>query len=370
MGAYGRGMGNFVANLVREIAQHPTDQEFIAYVANGDNLLDGALPDWLKTRPLGAANSIWAEQASLPVAAIRDRLDVLHCPANTAPIALPRRIKLVLTIHDVMFMMPECVIPRSSSRYQRLGRSYRRFTVPRAARHACTVVTDSHSSANDISTYLALPSERIRVVYGAAGNRWLGHVSDDEVARARRTHAAGGRFVLALGGVDPRKNTARVIEAFALFNKSTGRCQRLIIAGLPNRAVAEYRACAVRAGIAENVTFLDFISERELAALYHGADVFLYPSLYEGFGLPVLEAMTAGTPVVTSRVGSIPEVARDAAIMVDPLDTRAIADALTRVIDNAGLRHELIARGRCRALCFSWEKATRELISIYEEALQ
>ena len=366
--SYRRGMGNFVHELVGALAKLASNNEFILYVSRGTAASDIPGNGRFKVRRLGLPFFAFEEQISLGLTAMRDRLDILHCPANTGPLMLRRRTRLVLTIHDVMYLMPESELPRSQSAYQRAGRLYRSWVVPRLVRRASAVTTDSRRSADDVVTYLGIEHEGIRVVYAAPGATYTEPIAEGQIAGVSRRHGIGKRFVLALGAIDPRKNTRRIVTAFAALRANVGVDYQLVIAGLSGGARDRVRALADESGAGGQIVVLGFVPESDLAALYHAAQVFVYPSLYEGFGLPVLEAMACGTPVIASTAGSIPEIAGDAAILVDPNDTGAIAEALRRVVLDGALRRDLIGRGRARAAEFSWERAAREMIAVYEEA--
>jgi glycosyltransferase involved in cell wall biosynthesis len=173
-----------------------------------------------------------------------------------------------------------------------------------------------------------------------------------------------------LGASDPRKNTARVIEAFAALRNGATDRRQLVVAGLSPAAQNDFSNHAAGLGILDDVCLLGFVAEEELVLLYNMAQVVVYPSLYEGFGLPVLEAMACGAPVITSNVSSIPEVAGDAAILIDPTDTAALVQAMTRLADDEVLRRELIARGELQVSKFSWRRAAQETLAIYEEVAQ
>ena len=364
--SYRRGMGNYVFNLIAALGTLDTANQYVLYVGRlSDAKL--ALPANFRASVVSSPPYPLWEQVLLPWHAWKDRLDVLHCPANTGPLWLPKSIRLVLTVHDVMYLLPADVLPPSPSLYQRLGRRYRRLVVPAVARRAAAIVTDSHHSRQDIERYLGIPPEKSRVIR-AAPNRACRLVTDMVVlGDVRRRYALDGPFILALAGTDPRKNVLRVIDAFAGLRGYD--VYRLVLAGLSPRDGRKALARARERGVAERVVFTGFVPEEDLVALYNLAVVFLYPSLYEGFGLPVLEAMLCGTPVVASRAGSIPEVAGNAVLFVDPADTGMIIEALHAVLSDDALAGRLRDAGRVHATRFSWALAASEVRNVYEEVM-
>jgi glycosyltransferase involved in cell wall biosynthesis len=364
-----RGIGNIVHNLVEALARLPAPPELHIYVQGLSGLDVPPAKGPVQFRAVPHAPYLLWEQLLVPRAAARDGVDLLHSPANTGPLWIPAGMTQVVTVHDVMFSLPPTRVGRSPSAYQRLGRRYRRAVVPRVARRAAAVITDSEHSLADVGQVLGVAAERIHLVRPAAGGEF--RVLEAEEVRRSLPPAvpAEARYALVLGAVDPRKNTALVLEAFARFRDSGSHDHRLVLAGLDRLAEAALRRRASELGIASQVTPLGFVTPAELVALYNGASMFLYPSRYEGFGLPVLEAMACGTPVVASCTTSIPEVAGSAAILVEPTDLDALVRAMRLVAEHEPTRRRLREAGLRRAAAFSWDRAARETLAVYETAL-
>jgi glycosyltransferase involved in cell wall biosynthesis len=281
----------------------------------------------------GRAGTLWLDLAWYPhVLPHRARgADVLHCPTYRGPVH--SRTPLVVTVHDVaIFRHPE-VFPRWT-------REYSRRVVPRVLRAATRILAVSELTASELVEVLGIPREKISVTPNAV----------DDVFTSEGPHA-DGEYALAVGTLEPRKNLARAIAATAQ-------------AGLELRVVGARGWGGVEAQ-GEHVQWLGEPSDTELAAQYRGARCLVYPSLYEGFGIPVLEAMACGTPVVTSRGGATEEVAGGAAVLVDPLDVESIAAGIREAIDR---RDDLHARGLVRARDFSWDETARLTLRAYEEA--
>jgi len=368
--SYRRGMGTFVYHLLSNLAVLDRKNQYLLYVSTEPKDLDLSLPENFIIRSLiWPSYPLW-EQISLPLEAMHDDVDVLHCTANTGPLFLSQQIKLVLTIHDVMYLLPYEVLPPSPSVYQRLGRIYRRWIVPHVAKRANAIITVSRHSRQDILRILQVPPERVFVIYEAPSHVFCPLPSKEMIKKVKQRYRIQNRFILALGGLDPRKNTNRTLQAFKDFSEQSKNDYQLVIVGLPRSGQRLFSRTAMEIGITEKVIFTGFVPEEDLVALYNGADVFLYPSLYEGFGLPVLEAMACGTPVIASTAGSIPEIAGESALLIEPKDVEALALAIEQVVTDQTLRHALIARGFEHVKKFSWEKAVRELLAVYEKVMQ
>jgi glycosyltransferase involved in cell wall biosynthesis len=272
--------------------------------------------------------------AALPARARRDGVDVLHCPTHRAPVR--SRVPLVVTFHDLAVL-------RHPETFNRWTRSYSRFVLPRVAKAARRLIAVSEFTRRELLEVLDVPEDKVRVIPNAVGDPF-----------SAEGEAAEGDYVLAVGTLEPRKNLARLVDGFR--RAELNGC-RLLVAGSPGWGGVDAKG--------EGVRWLGEVGDEELARLYRGARAVAYVSLYEGFGLPVLEAMACGTPVVAARNEAAEEVAGDAAVLVDPLDPDAIATGLGEAIDR---RDELRARGLERARAFDWADAARATVEVYREA--
>jgi glycosyltransferase involved in cell wall biosynthesis len=305
---------------------------------------------------------VW-EQFTGPAAAREAGADLLHVPYFAGP--LVPRTPTVVTIHDVIpLRLP---LYRAGSRvgaYMRL--------VARAAHSATLIITISQHARQDIVDVLKLPPERIRVIYEAAGEEYR-PISDPTVlAAARARYGLGERYILYLGGLDQRKNIPQLVRAFAQLQRQVGDSGlQLFIAGNPDRQrgalFPDPRPIASGLGMEGQIIY-HFVEEEDKPAIYSGASVFVFPSLYEGFGLTPLEAMSCGTPVICSNRTSLPEVVGDAAISLDPDDIQAMAGAMRSVLTNTELAAELRVRSLQQATRFSWHRTAQETAAAYEEA--
>jgi glycosyltransferase involved in cell wall biosynthesis len=287
--------------------------------------------------------------------------DVYHGPAVFLP-HVKLGYRTVVTIHDlVSFLFPETV-PRKYSLYMRLMTRL-------AARSADRIIAVSHATKADLVQTLRVPPAKIAVIHEAVGPEFARVPPPAAVDAVVERYGLQHPYCLFVGNLEPRKNLPGLIEAFAEVRRrlgATGRPAQLVLAG--TRAWLHggiFRAVEAH-GLASAVAFTDYVPTADLPALYAGATCFVFPSLYEGFGLPVLEAMAAGAPVVAARAGSIPEVAGDAALLVDARVPGELAAAIEAVLTDATLRDRLVARGRARAATFEWNTVARETLAVYE----
>jgi glycosyltransferase involved in cell wall biosynthesis len=307
---------------------------------------------------------LWFEQAAFPRAARALRADVVHAPYWAPP--LRSAAPIVVTVHDLIpLLLPEYRGSRRAQLYTAL--------VAGATAEAAVVLTDSQASARDIVKHLKLPEARVRAIYLAAGPEYTpkGEWQTDDPVRARYGLEQEG-YVLYLGGFDQRKNVRGLLSAWTWASGSIGQGYPLVIGGqLPAPGGAHYEdypALARELDVADTVRFIGPVAEADKPALYRGATAFGYPSRYEGFGLPPLEAMACGVPVVAGTGGSLPEVVGSAGYLIPPDDTRSFGAALLTIVVEPSVHDDLRARGLTQAQTFSWERAARETAEAYAAA--
>ena len=283
--------------------------------------------------------------------------DVLFVPAHVLPIVRPRRT--VVTVHDLGYR-------HYPAAHRSLDRFYLDLSTRYHVRAASHILADSQATRNDLVGEYGADPARITVVYPGV-DKTLRHVDDSAaIAAVREKYGIHGEYVLYVGTLHPRKNLVRLIEAFSLLKSGV----KLVIAGQKGWLYDRIFARVQELGIEQRAIFTGYVADADLPALLSGARVFAFPSLYEGFGLPVLEAMACGVPVVCSNVSSLPEVAGDAALLVDPLDTGAWVAALERALTDEELRAELIRRGYAQVRRFSWRRAAEETLKVLERVGQ
>ena len=354
------GIGTYIRNLLRQLARLDRHSEYVLLCRPEDRESLASLGENFRAVSETAGNYSIAEQLKVPLALRRERVTLFHAPHYVLPPLV--RCQSVVTIHDCIHLMFPQYLPN------RAALAYARTSISMAARRASRVITVSESSKRDILRFVDAPPEKIDVIYNAYDERFAVEPREEDVVRVRERFQLTDEFVLYAGNVKPHKNLERLIQAFDLVRRRGLDHLKLVVIGDEVSKYAALRRAVHRHQLHKYVRFLGYLPEETLAVMYRLAAVFVFPSLYEGFGLPPLEAMASGTPVVTSNVSSLPEVAGDAAMLVDPYDPGAIADGIYTVLTDEAARHNLRHKGLERARQFSWETSVRRVRDIYAEA--
>lgn len=355
------GIGTYVSNLVRGLSRLDHDNEYVLICQPKDHEFVRSLGPNFRALVDPSGNYSVREQLSIPLNLWRAKIDLFHAPHYVLPpLAMTRS---VVTIHDCIHLRFPQYLPN------RVALNYAQFFMASAARRASRVLTVSEASKRDIMHFLQTPAAKIDVVYNGFDERLATPTPEDE-RRVRERFQLDAPFVLYAGNIKPHKNVDRLIEAFAKLRERGLERVNLLIIGDDISKYSSLRRLVHRHQLRQQVRFLGFVSTDTLAALYRLARVFVFPSLYEGFGLPPLEAMASGTPVVTSNTSSLPEVVGDAALLIDPLSADDIADAMVRVLTDDRLRSDLIARGFERVKQFSWDRSVKRTHEIYLEVMR
>jgi len=355
------GAANYIINLVQALLRVDATNEYVIFAKPRHAPLFDATRAQIV---LSAFDSpflrvVW-EQTALPILARKYRLDVLHSPHYTMPLAKPCRS--VVTIHDLTFFL----YPQMHLLYKRL---FFRTMMRLATYHADALIAISHSTRADMLKILHASPDKIRVIhYGLASH--FQPVSDTRVLDAFcQQYHLPRPFILYVGNLEPRKNLPILVRAFARLVHN-GVPHSLVLAGTRGWNDNAIFTAIEELGLNARILFPGYIPQSELPILYSAADLFVYPSLYEGFGLPVLEAMACGVPVITSAVSSMPEVTGDAGILLAPGDVDALASAMQRVLTDRALHATLAAKGLARARMFSWERTAQATLDVYTRVAQ
>ncbi len=362
----GGGIGRYVRELVAALARQPAHFQYHLFAAGARQSdlhnLPGDNFTWHSTRitPRWFAR-IWHRlRLPLPVEVFTGAIELYHATDFVLPPTLPRT-RTLLTVHDLSFVrVPESASPSL--------KAYLDTVVPRSARRADHILADSQATKDDLVELYHLPADKITVLLSGVDPRFR---PADEAARRDirlRLKLDARPYILAVGTVQPRKNYIRLIEAVAQV-RCEGHDLQLVIAGGKGWLDDPIYRAVEKLSLSDSIRFTGFIADSDLPALYSEARCLAFPSLYEGFGLPILEAMACGTPVVTSNSSSMPEAAGDAALLIDPYDSSALAGALVRLHSDESLRERLITRGRSRATLFTWDRAASQLLDIYRHLL-
>jgi glycosyltransferase involved in cell wall biosynthesis len=358
------GVGTYIRNVVRTLGRldHETNYFLIGPPAKVEEI--GALPPNFHTIPLLAPERSLSGYREFRTALKRLDCDLVHVPnLFSVPRSLP--CPYVMTVHDMLEHMARA---REQSGF---WRSIYFQTTKRVLAGAARIFAVSNFTRNEIEKLFEIPSDRIEVVYNAIDERFLhGHATEADRDLIARRYQVTYPFLLYAGRISPHKNVVRMIEAFSALKTELERDQtlpdlKLIIIGDDLSGNPDLRRTVVRSGVQNDVRFLGFIPIEVLRIFYDEAKVFVFPSLYEGFGLPPLEAMAHGTPVVTSNVSSLPEVVGNAAVLVNPENVFEIMRALHRVLTDQSLRVRMKERGYQQAAKFSWNTSVRRILEAY-----
>jgi glycosyltransferase involved in cell wall biosynthesis len=353
------GIGTYVRNVLKQLALQDARNEYVLICQPEDCASISALgPNFRAVSDSARPYSV-AEQFTVPRDLRRQKVDLFHEPHYVLPPFVPCRS--VVTIHDCIHLRFPQYLPN------KLAHAYARTFLWTATHQADRIITVSEASKRDILQYFRIPPEKIEVIYNGIDDRYWTPPTPEEMDRVRERYQLNDPFVLYAGNIKPHKNLERLIDAFYQLRGEGFEHLKLLIIGDEISKYATLRRAVHRHKLHKHVRFFGFVPDQTLAALYRLAAVFVFPSLYEGFGLPPLEAMASGTPVVTSNVSSMPEVTGDAALLIDPYDAAAIAGGIRMVLTDATLREVLRGRGLARARDFSWARAAQRVREIYAE---
>lgn len=344
------GFKSYTRMVVSALTRVDRENEYILYTDRpSDDIND--LPANFSVKPVSGANAVLREQLTLPLRMLRDKNDIVHFLCNTAPVLFG--LRMVVTVHDAIALRKNNKFSRNVK--QRLLRRYWHMVIPRSVSKARLVLTDSEKAQGDLIETLALTRDKLRVVYLAVDPEFAGEYPGTPPAEIQ----PGMRFMLAFASADGRKNHLSAIKAYRMAR---------IYPNINLAVICSHPGVHESVEPGSGVVMLGPVLFRELIWLYRNAVALVFPSFDEGFGLPPLEAMTCGTPVVASNTGSLPEVLGDHVIFVDPADVGSIAEGIRLMVRDDALRNRLIIEGRKHASGFSLERMGRELMALYSEA--
>jgi glycosyltransferase involved in cell wall biosynthesis len=355
----GAGINSYIYNLLSNLTQIDSGYRYTVYLADRRYVLDRLrlhYTRWPTQRPV--VRIMW-EQLVQPMALHRGEVDLLHAMAFVGPLVTP--CPFVVTIYDLSFYhYPEAFRP--------WNRWYLRTFTGLSARRARRVITISESTRRDVVKMLGVSPDQVDVAYCGVDEIFR-PLPEAETAHFRRERALPDRFILFLGTLEPRKNVQKLIGAYGRWRAAEPDVPKLVIAGGKGWYYDQIFAEVERRSLTGDVIFPGYVVPQELPWWYNAADLFVYPSRFEGFGLPVLEAMACGTPVVTTDVASLPEVAGDAALLVSPDDEAQLVEAMRHALGEVSLRQEMVSKGLAQAADFTWARTARQTLDTYGRAL-
>ena len=353
------GMDYVVLQEIKELQKMDTKNEYFVFVAPGE---DRCLEDSKNVHIIeigGDFYPLW-EQFTLPRAVNELNLDMLHCTSNTAPLFCD--IPLILTLHDIIFLEPRD--KSNKSFYQNMGWFYRRLVVPRILKKCKRIITVSNYEKNNIMTKLGIPEERMAMIYNGY-NTWFRPVTDTKLVYKKYIDTEG--YFFFLGNTDPKKNTERTLIAYSKYLEKSNVKRKLLMADLDSTYLEDIIERNQIGNIRNRIVMPGYIVNSDLPYIYNSAFAFLYTSLRESFGIPLLEAMACGTPVITSNTSSMPEIGGQEAILVDPENADEIAEKMLLLENDDTLYRKQEEIGIERAKLFSWQQTAEQLLTVYEK---
>jgi glycosyltransferase involved in cell wall biosynthesis len=361
------GVSRYIRFLLKELARQPGKHEYTVFV-NGQEIIEKLSAQhpqityvpasWSESQP--AARVAW-EQVTLPTLLRQKHIDVLHSPVNVLPVFLPRSCAGVVTLHDLAFIRLPNVVTPSKRLYHQM------FTV-RSIRQATMVIAVSESTKEDAVELMGVPAERIQAVYPCIDARFSIVSEHEELQAFREKQGLTDGYILYLGTLEPRKNITTLIEAYARLRKTHAVREKLVLAGGKGWLYDAIFAQVEQLGLSSEVLFAGFVADSEQALWYGSASAFVYPSLYEGFGIPVAEALACGVPVVTSNVSSLPEAGAGVAICIDPQSVEDMVTAIHKALTDQTFRQKCSTMAPEVVQKFSAQRMAEQTIQVYEQA--
>ena len=360
------GMDMVALELIKNLQKIDTENEYVIFVKPDED--KGCIPTApnFKIIELGGGPYPTWEQIALPRAAKNESCELLHCTSNTGPIW--SKVPLITILHDIIYLESISILKKSGSWYQKFGNMYRRLVVPVVARKSRKVVTVSNFEKERIRDFMGL-SDNLTAIYNGVGEHFVKINDKDVLLKAKQKYNLPDNFMFFLGNTDPKKNTPNVLKAFADFNNQSETKYKLLMLDYEENALMLVLNGIGHPEIRTDIVMAGYVPNAEMPAIINQCKVFLYPSLRESFGIPILEGMACGVPVITSNTSSMPEIAGDAAILVNPTKPDEIVAAIKLILGDEKFRVELCEKGIERAAQFSWKHMAEKYLELYKELL-
>ena len=361
------GMDIVVLELIRNLQKIDKENDYVIFVKPDVDRNCIKETDNFKIIELsGGIYPMW-EQFALPKAAEKEKCDILHCTSNTAPIK--SKIPLVVTLHDIIYMESLNFLNKGGTLYQKFGNLYRRLIVPRVVKKCKKLITVSHFEKNRIAEFFDQKNGKLQAVYNGVGKHFTKIEDEKELLRVKNKYNLPKKFIFFLGNTDPKKNTVGVLKAYSKYLKISDEKIPLVMLDFGKKALNDFLIEAGATDIIDNIKLTGYIENTDLPAIYSQCSLFLYPSLRESFGIPLLEAMACGAPVITSNTSSMPEISGGAASIINPFKSDEITYAIVEIFDNHTYRNQLIEKGFKQAKKFSWKAMATDVLKIYNEVI-
>lgn len=360
------GMDMVVLELIKNLKLIDTQNDYYIFVSPGEDHCIVSENNFNVVELNGGPYPTW-EQIALPRAAVKYKCDILHCTSNTAP--LFGKTPKIITLHDIIYLEKLNLFSSGATPYQKFGNLYRRLIVPIAVKGSKKIVTVSEFERKRISEFMGLKDNLISI-YNGVGEHFKVILDKDVLDQCKQKYNLPNKFLFFLGNTDPKKNTPNVLKAFAKFNDNSLVKYTLVMLDFQESALLQILANIGCSNIRDQIMLTGYVPNNELPQIINLCTLFLYPSLRESFGIPILEGMACGVPVITSNTSSMPEVAGNAALLIDPNDYTSIVGAIEELLTNTQLRESNIKKGLARATKFSWLEMAKKYLALYNEVYQ
>ena len=358
------GMDMVALELIKNLQIIDKKNEYVVFVKpDVDNTCIPAAANFKIVELGGGPYPTW-EQFALPRAAKKEGCDILHCTSNTGPIW--SKVPLITILHDIIYLESVSLLKKSGTWYQKVGNMYRRWVVPPVVKRSKRVVTVSNFEKERIKNFMGL-GDNLVAIYNGVGQHFRKITDESILNAAKEKYKLPDNFMFFLGNTDPKKNTPNVLKAFADFNKKSKTKFKLVMLDYEENALKAILNDIGSPETRNDIHLTGYVVNTDLPAIINQCKVFLYPSLRESFGIPILEGMACGVPVITSNTSSMPEIAGDAAAIVDPYKPDEILAAIERILADEKFRNELCEKGMERAKLFSWRNMAVKYLELYEE---
>ncbi len=364
------GMDMVALELINELQKLDNKNEYVVFIKpDEDNRIFQSTPNFKFVELAGGPYPSW-EQYALPRAAKAEGCDILHCTSNTAP--LNPGMPLVVTLHDIIYLESISIFKKGGTWYQKFGNMYRRYVVPRVVKKSDKIITVSEFEKNRIREFFGFPKsdDRLVAIYNGVSEHFRQIEDQKELQRVKDLYQLPDRFLFFLGNTDPKKNTPGALKAFSDYLKKTGDDMYLVMLDYEQKELEKILSDIGDRDLIKRIILTGYVINTDLPAIYNLCNVFLYPSLRESFGIPMLEAMRCGAPVITSNTSSMPEVSGDAAYIVDPFKPEEITKGIEEILSNEKLRNELVEKGLKQSAKFSWSNMAKKVLGLYETVYQ
>ncbi len=358
------GMDIVALEIIKALQLIDKENSYFIFVKQGEDVCLEETENFKIVEVPGLTYADW-EQIFLPIYALKYKLDILHCTSNTAPLLYNR--KSIITLHDVIFLENNSTYSNFSW-YQNLGRIYRRSIVPASIKKAKRIITVSEFEKNQIIKKLMLSPNSIDVVYNAFGKHFNSNINTNVISETKLKYKLPENYIFYIGNTDPKKNIYKTIRAYRAYCIGSIDPLPLVIADINEAFLDLVLEQTDTKSLKKNMVLTGYIFNPDLPAIYAGSALFLYPSLRESFGIPVLEAMACSIPVITSNVSALPEIAGEAALLVDPSSEKNIGNAMLRILSDENLFKEMVSNGLKRSKLFNWNISATKLLNIYKAA--